>query len=117
MEILTDFILIGCILDQREDETGTKCRLTTPAIICVPIHVTGVQNRKAAAQRKMETLNSMMNGFLNKNSVPLGRWNIERTLQRYDLIFPFKSNNSQYNSHHFADTNTTNLKIKENLYI
>ena len=37
-----------------------------PDIICVPIHVTGVQNRKAAAQRKMETLNSMMNGFLNK---------------------------------------------------
>ena len=29
--------------------------------MCVPIHVTGVQNRKATAQRKMDTLKSMMN--------------------------------------------------------
>ena len=29
--------------------------------MCVPIHVTGIQNRKQTAQRKMETLKNMMN--------------------------------------------------------
>ena len=35
--------------------------------MCVPIHVTGVQNRKAAAQRKMETLKSMMNEMVSND--------------------------------------------------
>jgi len=29
--------------------------------MCVPIHVTGIQNRKQTAQRKMETLKNLMN--------------------------------------------------------
>ena len=35
--------------------------------MCVPIHVTGVQNRKAAAQRKMDTLKSMMNEMVSND--------------------------------------------------